>query len=267
MSDYSNKNIIITGGSSGIGLAVAKEFAQKGANLFLLARNPQKLENAKAELTSKYNASLVEIYPTDVAKEESVNKVVQEIGTKYGSIHIVILNAGIGLHGRFEQVSMGELRNIMDVNYWGKVNVLKAALPYMQNTKGAQVGIVSSVGGYVGFFGFSGYTPTKAALIGWAECLRMELDMPITIVYPPDTDTPLMQVEYPYDVPEVRMISANAKIIPAEEVAQKFIKGMEKGKFEVYCNFQSRLIRFVRGVWPGYLFRELDSILRKVRKQ
>jgi 3-dehydrosphinganine reductase len=144
---------------------------------------------------------------------------------------------------------------------------LKAALPFLKKQEGAQIGIVSSVAGYVGFFGSSGYGPTKFALIGLSECLRMELDIPLTVIYPPDTQTPKLEKERLHNLPETKAISQKAKVMQAGQVAKALLRGMQKGKFQVYCNAESRLIHFLRGFWPGILFSQLDGIVQKARAE
>lgn len=262
---YAGKNVVVTGGSSGIGFAIAKEFARRGSRLYLIARDLARLEASADWLRNHYQTNAVEVFSANISDDRRIREIMEEIGDRFGGIHVLILNAGITVRGKFEDVKLKKLKKVMKVNYWGTVICLKAALPYLKKEKDAQIGLVSSVAGYVGFFGYSGYAPTKFALNGLAECLRMELDVPLTIIYPPDTQTPMLEKEHEHDLPETKAISKRAKVMQPGQVASKLVKGMQKEKFEVYCNTESRLIHFLRGFWPGMLFGQLDKILRKAR--
>jgi 3-dehydrosphinganine reductase len=266
-NQYAGKNIIITGGSSGIGFAIAKEFALRGSRLFLIARNLDRLKASADRLRNQFHAITVEVFSADVSDEQRIGDVMSEIGQRFGGIHVLILNAGITVHGKFEDIELEDLKTVMDVNYFGAVVCLKAALPFLKEQEGAQIGVVSSVAGYVGLFGYSGYAPSKFALIGLSECLRMELDVQVTVIYPPDTQTPMLEKERKHNLPETLAINQKAKVMQAGEVAAALLRGMQKGKFQVYCNAESRLIHFLRGFWPGLLFGQLDGIVQKVRAE
>ncbi|WP_026231819.1 SDR family NAD(P)-dependent oxidoreductase [Neolewinella persica] len=266
-NQYAGKNVVVTGGSSGIGFAIAKEFALRGSRLFLIARNIDRLEASADSLRNDFHANVVEVFSADVTEEQRIGEVMKKISQRFGGIHVLILNAGITVHGKFEDIELEDLKAVMEVNYFGVITCLKAALPFLKEQENAQIGVVSSVAGYVGLFGYSGYAPTKFALVGLSECLRMELDISLTLIYPPDTQTPMLEKERQHSLPETKAISKKAKVMQAGQVARALLQGMQKGKFEVYCNAESRLIHFLRGFWPDILFRELDGIVRKARAE
>lgn len=266
---FKGQQVVITGGSSGIGLAIAEEFAKLGAHVSLIARNDQKLIEVKQSLQKRFPQIEVHIYSADVADADSITKVITTIGLKNG-IFGLILNAGIGGCGRFEDMETQTLQHVMDVNYWGSVYTLQAALPYLKQTKGGHIGFVSSVGGYLGAIGYSSYAPSKFAVTGLAECIRMEASdygVGTTIVFPPDTDTPLWHWEQEHTLPECKALSKSAKLMKPEAVAQKFVKGIVKNKFEVICNTESRAIRWMKVNLPGTYFNMLDGIVKKDRKE
>jgi 3-dehydrosphinganine reductase len=268
MSNFSQKNVVITGGSTGIGLALAKQFAGLGSNLFLIARSEPALKEAQALLKKDFGAKTVEIYPADVSDANAMRATMQTIGTQFGGIHALISNAGTLRCGRFVDQSDEDLLVTLQVNYLGGANAIRAAWPFLAQSKG-QIGIVSSVAGYVGLIGYGSYSPSKFALSGLAEVLRMEgadVGIKTTIIYPADTQTPQLEYERANTLPETIALSANASIFKPEDIADKLIKGMEKGQFEVYCNFESRLIRFLRGALPGVFYSSVDGIVKKSRK-
>jgi 3-dehydrosphinganine reductase len=268
---FKNQNVVITGGSSGIGLAIAEEFAKLNAKLFLVARDAPKLATAKAKIAQAYpSVQVIETFTADVANEAEITQVIQSIGNNFGGIHTLINNAGTGACGRFEDVDMDTLQAMMNINYWGSVYALKAALPYLKKSQNGHIGFVSSVGGYLGAIGYSAYAPTKFAITGLAECIRMEASdngLGTTIVFPPDTDTPLWHWEQEHTLPESKAFSKNVKLMTPESVAQKFVKGILNYKFEVICNFESKMMRWMKVNLPKTYFGMLDGIIKKDRAQ
>jgi 3-dehydrosphinganine reductase len=265
-----NKVVVITGGSSGIGFSTAELLLEKGAIVCLVARTESKLKEAAAELKQKNSAYNVQYYACDVMDPAQVNETIKKIVDQNKGIDWLINNAGIGETGRFESQPLEVMHKVMNTNYWGPVNVTLAALPYLRKSQGAAIAFVSSVAGYVGLFGYTHYVPSKFAITGLAECLRMEFNdynIPVTLVYPPDTQTPMLEKEQANTLDECKALSGNAKVVQPDAVAVKFVNGIMKGKFEVYCNGESKLVRVLRGLAPGILFSEVDGIVKKSRKR
>lgn len=256
-------NAVVTGGSSGIGLAVARELARRGATLHLIARDRAKLETAR-RLVEQESKTPVAVHSADVSDEGAITSVLQSIGAASG-IDILIVSAGIMRVGRFADMAPGEHEESLAVNYRGALYTVRAAWPYLLQSRG-HLGLVSSVAGYTGLYGYTAYAPAKFAIAGLAECLRMEArphGIGVTVVYPPDTDTPLLAYEREHAPPETRAITAGARTLSPEAVAQAFVRGLLAGKFEVYCNGESRLIRIVKALAPGIYYRILDRMADK----
>ncbi len=268
---FRRKNVVITGGSSGIGLEIAGRFAGLGAQVWLLARSTDRLNQAVQTLRTEYGGQIsVFSIAVDVTDEAAVTGAMNEIGEKHGGIHTLINNAGTMICGRFEDNSPEELAKVMDVNYGGMVNALKAAWPYLIHSGDGHIGFVSSVAGYLGAIGYSGYAPSKFAVTGLAECLRMEAaeyGLGVTIVFPPDTDTPMLAFEHENTLPESRALSKNASVLQPAHVATRFVEGIIRNHFEVFCNIESRFIRLVKIVWPTLYFRIMDRIVEKDKRQ
>lgn len=271
VQDFQNKNVLITGGSSGIGLATAKAFAANGANLFLVARNPGKLETAKREVqVVAAPGAVVAVFPVDISNQKDIETLVSEIIGKKGGIDILINNAGISVCGRLEDHSAEEHEEVIRINYLGMYYTLRAVYPHLKTKPGSHIGFVSSVAGYLGVFGFSAYSASKFALTGLAESIRSEAKdygVGVTIIYPPDTDTPMYHQDFDSKLPECIALSENAKLVPPEEVAEKFLKGIRKNKFEVFCNLESKLARVLRFLVPKVYFRIIDGIIEKDRRK
>lgn len=263
MNRFQGKNILITGGSTGIGLAIAREFARLDAHLFLLARRPEKLEEARQILRREHPNTQVSIYAVDVGDRPGVTEAVRQIGERHGGIHTVINNAGISGHGRLADLDIDHLHRVMEVNYFGAINITQAAWPYLIRSQNGHIGFVSSVAGYLGLIGYSAYSGSKFALSGLAECIRMEgkeKGLGVTIMYPPDTQTEMLEREQKNALPETLALSKNASIVTPEAVAAAFVRAIRKNRFEAYGNATSRWIRKIRVLAPRFYFWQVDRI-------
>ena len=170
MDQMQDKVVVITGGSDGIGKALVELYLIKGAKVATCARNYQKLYQLQSANTGK---SLF-IHATDVSKEIDCKGFIDAVIKEFGTIDILINNAGVSMRALVQDVSMDTLKTVMDINFWGSVYCTKAALPFITQNKGVIVG-VSSIAGYRGLPGRSGYSASKYALNGWLEALKTEL--------------------------------------------------------------------------------------------
>ena len=164
--NFKDKVVIVTGASSGIGRATALEFARNGSKVVIAARSAEKLSSLQEEINSMGAISLSVV--TDVSKEEDCRRMVEATVEKFGTIHILINNAGISMRALFEEVEISVLKRLMDVNFWGTVYCTKYALPFIVANKGSIVG-VSSTAGYHGLPGRTGYSASKFAIHGFLE--------------------------------------------------------------------------------------------------
>jgi len=166
-----NKVVIVTGASSGIGLATAREFAAQGAHVVLAARSYDIIKQEEENLKNNgYDAHAIKV---DVSSEDDCKNLIDRTIEKYGKIDILINNAGISMRAFFKDVDLNVLKKLMDVNFWGTVYCTKYALPYILQSKGSIVG-VSSVAGFLGLPGRTGYSASKFAMHGFLETLRIE---------------------------------------------------------------------------------------------
>lgn len=170
MSIFQNKIVVITGGSEGIGKALVDAFLHHGAKVATCGRNYDKLYH----LQSSYPGKPLLIHTADVSKESDCRNFIEAVVKSFGTIDILINNAGISMRSVVAEVELDTIRKVMDVNFWGTVYCTKFALPYIIQNKGTVVG-VSSIAGYRGLPGRSGYSASKFAVNGWLEALRTEL--------------------------------------------------------------------------------------------
>lgn len=168
----SNNTVIITGASSGIGKSLAEEFARRGANLVLAARQYVTLCEIAQSLQDQYQIKAVAVQ-CDVSVEEDCKHLIRQAITTFGKIDVLINNAGISMRALFEDADVQVLKTLMDVNFWGTVYCTKYALPEIMKTQGSVVG-VSSIAGYKGLPGRTGYSASKFAMNGFLDALRVE---------------------------------------------------------------------------------------------
>jgi len=170
MSFFTDKVVVVTGGTDGIGRALVDSLMRQGAKVVSCGRNYDKLYR----LQTVYAGKTLLAIPADVSKEADCKNLVQQAVNVFGTIDILINNAGISMHALFSETDLETIHRVMDINFWGAVYCTKYALPYITQNKGTVAGI-SSIAGYRGLPGRSGYSASKFALQGWMEALRTEL--------------------------------------------------------------------------------------------
>lgn len=243
------RHAIITGGSSGIGLACAQQLMTQGYCVTLIARRLSQLESARKQLSgpNKPDDSEILILNADVSDRAQIDAAIDTSILKMGTPAILITSAGIAEPGYFDDIPIETYEKSIQTNYLGTVYAVKAVLPQMR-AHGGKILMVSSGAGLIGIFGYTAYSPTKFALRGFAESLHAELrhsSISISIVYPPDTNTPQLTQENLTKPEETKLMTATAGVWSAEAVARHMINGMNRGKFAITPGFDlSVLYRF-----------------------
>jgi dehydrogenase/reductase SDR family member 7B len=166
------KVVVITGGSSGIGKALAEAFGRRGSHILITGRNADELLKAVDELKAKGITAAG--FQADVSQEEDNRRMAQQAVTLYGAIDVLINNAGISMRALFEEVDLSVVKKVMDINFYGVLYATKYCLPEIKRNKGSVIGI-SSIAGFRGLPGRTGYSASKFALNGFLEVLRTEL--------------------------------------------------------------------------------------------
>ena len=193
MKDFKGKNAYVIGGSSGIGLATAKQLSARGANVMIFARNIDLLEEALEEISARRQSDdqRFEARQLDVSIRSEVQMVLTGAVEDFGPPDLLVNSAGRARPHRFEDVTPDMFEATMRVNLFGPRESIFVLLPYMAS--GAHIVNVSSVAGFLGVFGYTDYCASKFGLLGFSEALRMELrpkGISVSVLCPPDTDTP-----------------------------------------------------------------------------
>ncbi|KMW57386.1 Oxidoreductase, short-chain dehydrogenase/reductase family [Candidatus Rhodobacter oscarellae] len=256
----------ITGGSSGIGLALARGLAAKGHDIALFARDPAKLQDAVRDLKAAHPDRIISGHPADVSVLDQLSPAVEAAIATHGAPEWAIANAGIAEPGLFVQQPIESFTRQMDVNYTGALHFAKLLVPAMPS--GGHLVFVSSGAAFFGIFGYAAYAPTKFALRGLAEVLRVELApaIQVTLAYPPDTDTPQLAAEAATKPAATKEITGEAGVWQPQDVADLIISRAAKGKFTVAPGFQMRALLGLHSVLAPLLRWWQAGIVRKHHK-
>lgn len=233
-----NQHAIVTGGSSGIGKAIAQRLASEGANVSIIARGQERLRAAQLEIerVRKDENQKVLALSGDVGDRVEVEAVIQSAIEQLGAPNTLITSAGIAYPGHFEEIPIETFEQTMSVNYFGTLYCIRATLPAMRQQQKGEICLISSGAGLIGLYGYSAYGPSKFAVRGLAESLRAELKpmgISVSVAYPPDTDTPQLVEENKTKPAATKEMTATASLWQADEVARTILQGMEKGRFAI----------------------------------
>lgn len=263
MNNYANKSVLITGGSSGIGLALAKQLAVQGASIHILARKPETLLSALKEIETArvQSEQIFSTIQADVADYEVLASTLSSHIEKHGAPHVLINSAGVAHPGEFENMELNTIRWLMDVNYFGTVNAIKAVLPDMLNRGSGQIINFSSMAGFLGVYGYTAYGASKYAVRGFSDALRAELKpkgITVSIVFPPDTDTPQLAYENEFKPAITKALSSTAKVMTADQVAEITLRQAAKQKYIITPGFESSLFFTLSNLLGRLIYPVMD---------
>lgn len=259
-----DKIILITGATSGIGLALAKEFGMHGSRISFTGRDVDRLENTKVELQS-LGIECIGIQ-ADAALETDQRKAVAQTINHYGRLDVLINNAGISMRALFKDLDLEVIRRVMETNFFGTVYATKAALPYILKSKGSIVGI-SSIAGYKGLPGRTGYSASKFAIMGFLESLEIELlkkDVHILIASPGFTSSRIRENSLTKNG-EAQGISPRdeEKMMRSEEVAAVIYTAVKNRKRSVIMTAQGKFTVWLNKFFPSFLNRLVYKTMAK----
>lgn len=249
---FKDKVIIVTGASSGIGLATARLFASHGAKVVMAARSVEKLEQIKNEMPEPAKVLCVK---TDVAKEEDCKNLIEETLKTFGRIDILINNAGISMRAMFIDLDLDVIKRLMDTNFWGTIYCTKFALPYLLESKGSVVGVISTAG-YLGLPGRTGYSASKFAIRGFMNTLRVEHrydGLHVMVFAPGFTASNIRTKALLADGSPQGVTPRNEdKMMTAERVAQRMAYGLRFRKNEMLLTPVGKITKFFTYALPRF---------------
>ena len=240
-----NKVIWITGGSSGIGKALAYKFANEGWQVALSARREELLNEI-----SKSNDN-IHSFPLDVLDVEKCKEVFNKIVTKFENIDIAVFSTGIHDPNSERKINLESIRKIMETNFFGTMNSINSVYNYFKDKKSGHISIVSSVAGYRGLPMAGAYCASKSALISYAESLYFEMkrfNVRVSVVNPGFIKTPMTD-QNPFPMP---------MIVSAEFAAEEMFKGLTKSNsFEIHFPKKFTFIMKILKIMPNWLYLKL----------
>ena len=250
-----DKVVVITGASSGIGKALAIEFARRGANLVVAARQYVALCELTESLIREYGIQAVAVQ-CDVSVEDDCALLIKQSMLTFGRIDVLINNAGISMRALFNDVDVKVMKTVMDINFWGTVYCTKFALPHILKTRGSIVG-VSSIAGYKGLPGRAGYSASKFAMNGFLDVLRMEnlkTGVHVMTACPGFTTSNIRNTALDKNgVPQGESTLEEDKMMTAEEVAKIIADGVENRSRTLIMTGQGKLLVQLSKFFPAWL--------------
>lgn len=264
--EIKNKVVVITGASSGIGLACARAFYDKGAKVVLAARSEEQINELAEELNKDSDTLRALAVRTDVSLENDCKNLIEKTVEVFGGVDILLNNAGVSMRANFAKLDLDVLRRLMDVNFWGAVYCTKYAYPYIIESKGSIIGI-SSVAGVHGMPCRTGYSASKYALEGFLGTIRVELlkkGVHVMVVVPGFISTNVRKAALVADgSAQAESPRDENKMMSPEELARRIIRGVEKSKRKFATSWEGRYTPFVNLILPGLV----DKLYYKHMKQ
>lgn len=250
MSIFKNKVVVITGGSDGIGKALVEQFLSYGSKVATCGRNYDKFY----QLQQMNAGKPFMVYTADVSIEQDCKNFIDAVIKTFGTVDVLINNAGISMRSMFEDVDLNTLHKVMDINFWGTVNCTKFCLPHIIKNKGT-IAAVSSIAGYRGLPGRSGYSASKFAVNGWMEAIRTELlqtGVNVMWVCPGFTSSNIRNAALNKDGnAQGESPLEEGKLMTSQECALHIIKAIEKRKRTLVLTFTGKRTVFMNKFFPA----------------
>jgi 3-dehydrosphinganine reductase len=270
---FHGKNVIVTGGSSGIGKATARMLVQHGANVAIIARRQALLDAALSEFEAERvaPAQVFQAHSADLSDWEQAQAAIAAVTAEGYTPDLLINAAGIAHPGYFEELPIEVFRRTMDVDFFGTLYTTKLVAPMMMARHSGHIVNFSSGAGFLGIFGYTAYGAAKFAVRGFSDVLRSELKpygVHVHVVFSQDTDTPQLHEENKTKPPETREIAGKqVKLLQPEDVAREVIRGIERNKYIIIPGFELKLYFLLANGIIGFSYWYFDRLIAKSRKK
>jgi NAD(P)-dependent dehydrogenase (short-subunit alcohol dehydrogenase family) len=256
--DLRGKLVLITGGSRGLGLELAREFSREGARIAICGRDEETLRRAEQELNSK--GAIVNAYVCDITNAQSVTEMIARVERELGPVHVLVNNAGIIEVGPMEVMTEQDYRDAMDTHYWGPLHATLAVLPSMRYRGSGRIVNITSIGGKVSMPHLLPYDASKFALVGFSEGLHAEVakdGIRVTTVVPGlmRTGSPRNAIFKGQNKKEYAWFSISDSLpliaMNSRRAARKIVDACIHGDAELVLTPQAKLAVAFHGVFPG----------------
>lgn len=262
---FADRHALVTGGSKGIGAAIARGLVQRGAGVTLVARRPEPLEATAASLVRARSDACVRTLALDVGDEAAVAAAVPaELAEQ--PVDILANAAGVAHSGRFTETAAAEFHRQLEVNYFGTLWMVRAVVPHLLARGDGHVVNVGSMASLMGLYSYGAYAPAKFAVYGLSEVLRAELrprGIEVSILLPPNTDTDQLAAEQASAPPEVRRMHDSSPVLQPDYVAGVLLRGVARRRFEILPGFNSRLVALLVRLSPSVSRAVLDRLVAR----
>jgi len=263
MTTFDQRLAFIPGGSSGIGLAAAAMLAARGADVAIFARRRAPLEAAAAAIAARRRRPEQRVVwrQCDVADAAQVSAVLGGAVVELGAPDLLVNCAGRAVPDYFERIGAAQLDETLRINLAGAWHAIQVVLPHMRARGSGHIVNVSSLAGLIGVFGYTDYCASKFALVGFSEALRAEVrrdGIAVSVLCPPDTDTPALAAENRTKPPETHAVSAGASVLSADTVAEALLAGIARRRFLIIPGREARLAYWLKRWFPGLVTWVMD---------
>jgi 3-dehydrosphinganine reductase len=267
---FKDKVIIITGGSSGLGKALAKRLVAQGAHVGLVARDKRKLEDVKDELIAAKGAGQkIESFSCDVSSQEATENAFHDIARTLGEPDVLINSAGILKEGYFEKLPLSTFRDVMDINFFGIIHCIQAVLPYFKKKGSGRIVNIASLGGKIGAFGYGAYCSSKFALVGLTDILRAELkpqNILLHLVCPGEFQSPMVDDLNTYRTAENKAVAQTVPVLSLDRVADDVMAGLLKNSYLIIPGKLARVIEAANRWFPTLTRWVTDMKISRIYK-
>ncbi len=266
MKSFQGKLALITGGSSGIGQALAVELARAGASVWILARHTEQLQRSverieQARIDPGQSFGFLSV---DVSNREEIGEALQKFLQEVGAPDLLINSAGVTHPGQVEDLSLDIFRWNMEVNYFGTVYVTKALLPAMIARGSGHIVNISSVAGIVGVYGYTAYGASKYAVAGFSDVLRAEMKphgIQVSVVFPADVETPQLEYEKQFKPAVTKELSGNGGLMTPETVTKSILAGVRRNRYIITPGFQSTMFYYLVHFTGNLVYSLMDMLI------